>query len=322
MNNRVLSLSLRPKTIHEIIGQKTLINTLIKQFNTRLPHFFILYGPVGSGKTTLARMISLAIQLGKNISEISTDDWVHYKTFDISEINAANKNGVDFVREIIESMRYKPLRCKAKIVIFDEAHQLTQSAQNALLTETEDVSNHVFYIFCTSENSFIDGLSRRGTWFCTLNLKNDEISELVRVAATKSGFKDDISGLVRGLCDNDVRSSGLILQSCEKFFNGSSVTKSILKISDSNLNVNGICACIMNGKWTKLKPVLRTVKRNEIASLKIKILYTLNNSMFHNYPNVSVRVSKVMKKKKKISDNSPYACYSFCSAICRACAVF
>ena len=111
MNNRVLSLSLRPKTIHEIIGQKTLINTLIKQFNTRLPHFFILYGPVGSGKTTLARMISLAIQLGKNISEISTDDWVHYKTFDISEINAANKNGVDFVREIIESMRYKPLRC-------------------------------------------------------------------------------------------------------------------------------------------------------------------------------------------------------------------
>ena len=317
---------MRPKTLAEIVGQKTLVKTLVNQFHNRLPHFFILYGEVGSGKTTLARMISLAIQLGKNVSEIVEDDWSKYRTFEIKEVNAANNNGIDFVRGIIDSMKYKPINSKAKIVIFDEAHQLTQSSQNALLTETEDVSEHVFYIFCTSElGCFVDGLSRRGTWFCTQPLKDGEIAALVGKAGKSVNDRDDVKldDLVSALQKNQVRSSGIVLQACERFFSGMtasvSVNLSTTTSNDSKINVGVLCRYMLDGKWDKIKPALKTVKRGEVTSLKIRLLSALQNELFSGDANTSFYVAEAMRIVEKSSEGGPYSCYGFSSAVCRAC---
>jgi DNA polymerase-3 subunit gamma/tau len=131
--DRVLSLSMRPKLLEELCRKETeLVISLENQFSTgRIPHFYILHGPIGSGKTTFARILAMALQLGpKEVApfNIPPEIWEKYKD-DIKEINAANQNGVDDVRALIETMKYMPIApSKAKVVILDEAHQLTTAA--------------------------------------------------------------------------------------------------------------------------------------------------------------------------------------------------
>src|SRR4051794_1808865 len=117
MSARVLALSMRPKSLDELVGQDKMVECISNQFATgRMPHFYLISGPIGSGKTTFARILAR--------------DLLH--PAEIEEINAANKTGVDDVRALVDKMRYKPVHPKKnRVVILDEAHQLSNSAQNA-----------------------------------------------------------------------------------------------------------------------------------------------------------------------------------------------
>jgi DNA polymerase III delta prime subunit len=259
--SRVLALSARPRHFHDLIGQEKLVASMLSQFESkRIPHFFILSGGVGSGKTTLARILSIHLQNG---------DYDNYKKYDIREINAANQTGVDDMRAIIESMRFQPIApSKVKIVILDEAHQLSVAAQNVLITETEDVNPHVFYIFCTSiPSKIIDALKRRAFHLTPAPLSTEKIQELIQKTAESIAFTEDTKELLDHLIAEGISSPGLILQACERFFVG----LPLLNATNPNLDSLGLCRSVASGNWELTKDFCRHIGKSDIIPVKVAV---------------------------------------------------
>ena len=277
-SDRVLSLSMRPKTLQDCVGQQELVTALEYQFQVgRIPHFYIVHGPIGAGKTTFARILALALQRGPlavDAFAIPAEMWQTYKRYDIKEINAANQNGVDDIRALIETMRYQPIApSKVKVVILDEAHQLTQAAQNALLTETEDVAKHVYYIFCTSNlTKIIPALQRRAYMVSPKGLTTDDVYALLEKAAEEAAFVEDIKPLYEALYVNSVSSPGLVLQAAEKFFSGIPATESVTNFTIGKFDTLAICKAVSKGDWKESAKMLKDLTKEEVVTMKMCIL--------------------------------------------------
>lgn len=160
MRNLVLYRKYRPKTFSEVVGQehivKTLTNAILKKM---VSHAYLFHGPRGSGKTTIARLLSKAVNCEdrkENEYEpcnecLSCREINEGRSLDLIEIDAASNRGIDEIRELREGIKFVPVRSKYKIFIIDEAHQLTKEAANALLKILEEPPSHVIFILATTE---------------------------------------------------------------------------------------------------------------------------------------------------------------------------
>lgn len=319
MSDRVLALSMRPKYFDELVGQDEIKKSLSNQFKSgRIPHLFIITGPIGCGKTTISRILALYLQVRcESLNELTEEHWKDYKKFDIHEINAANKNGVDDIRNIIEMMNYKPfLPSKAKIVILDEAHQLTTAAQNALITETEDVNDHVFYIFCTSAvNKIIPAIIRRAFIIKPQLLDEESINVLVDKAKIYAKFEGDTKDLIQYLLMNDIRSSGLVLQAAEKYFTGDNSINEIG--SSSKIDTLEVCRTIVNGNWSKCATLLKESTKTDVFMLKNCILGYLRTVLLKS---TGLKAQKIAKAIHIITSHSSEDCLpSLLASICLSC---
>jgi DNA polymerase-3 subunit gamma/tau len=158
----VLARKYRPTTFAELVGQEAMVTTLRNAFaSDRIAQGYMLTGVRGVGKTTTARILSRALnyerdgigkptfdmpEFGRHCAEI-----MEGRHPDVLEMDAASNTGVDNVREIIESARYKPLVARYKVYLIDEVHMLSKGAFNALLKTLEEPPGHVKFIFATTE---------------------------------------------------------------------------------------------------------------------------------------------------------------------------
>src|SRR6516164_534871 len=158
----VLARKYRPSPIEGLIGQHAMATTLRNAFATdRIAQGYMLTGVRGVGKTTTARILSRALnyerqgidkptfgmpEFGRHCAEI-----MEGRHPDVLEMDAASNTGVDNIREIIESARYKPLLARYKVYLIDEVHMLSKGAFNALLKTLEEPPAHVKFIFATTE---------------------------------------------------------------------------------------------------------------------------------------------------------------------------
>ena len=157
---KVLALKYRPQSLKEVIGQPVLVSTLTNFIKSnRIPNSLLLVGSRGSGKTSTARIWAKAICCTGNFLEsvkckekfCHCEEITNDKHLDIIEYNAANSTGVDSIREIIESGKYKPTTAKYKIYIVDECHMLSSSSWNALLKTLEEPPETLRFVMCTTE---------------------------------------------------------------------------------------------------------------------------------------------------------------------------
>lgn len=127
----------RPRLFQQVVGQNSAVELLQNYLeNDALPHALLLTGSSGVGKTTIGRI--MAEELGCHKEE--------YR-----EINTADFNGIDMVREIRANINYAPLRGKVKVWLVDECHMLSRSGQEAFLKLLEDPPEFVYFILATTD---------------------------------------------------------------------------------------------------------------------------------------------------------------------------
>lgn len=157
MAYKALYRTYRPKSFDEVAGQQHIVKTLENAVNqNKIAHAYLFCGPRGTGKTSIAKIFAKTINCESNDHKpcmqcdncLAVQEGTHP---DIIEIDAASNNGVDEVRELIEKVKYAPLKGKYKVYIIDEVHMMSAGAFNALLKTIEEPPAHVIFIFATTE---------------------------------------------------------------------------------------------------------------------------------------------------------------------------
>jgi len=195
MSYKVIARKYRPQTFTEIVGQQHVTQTLANAIKSnRVAHAYIFSGVRGVGKTTTARILAKALNCVKgptaepdntcdSCREISAGT-----SLDVLEIDAASNRGIDQIRELREMVRYAPASSRYKVVILDEAHQLTDEASNALLKTLEEPPERVVFILATTRSEdLVETIKSRAQLFNFRSLTFKEIAgEIERIAESEN----------------------------------------------------------------------------------------------------------------------------------------
>ena len=158
MSYLVLARKWRPQSFEDVSGQEHITRTLRNAIAAqRIAHAYLFTGVRGVGKTTAARILAKALncELGPTATPCNEcsqcKEITQGSSIDVIEIDGASNRGIDEIRQIIENVRYQPARCRFKIYIIDEVHQVTKDAFNALLKTLEEPPPSVKFILATTE---------------------------------------------------------------------------------------------------------------------------------------------------------------------------
>lgn len=156
--SKVLALKYRPRKFDELIGQRSISQTLESALDSdKLSHAYLFSGLRGSGKTSTARIFAKALICEEGVSHSSCERCENCKAanagrhIDIIEMDGASNRKIDDIRDLIEQTRYKPSMARYKIFIIDEVHMLTKEAFNALLKTLEEPPEFVKFILATTD---------------------------------------------------------------------------------------------------------------------------------------------------------------------------
>ena len=200
MSYQVFARKYRPKTFADVLGQEHVVRTLRNAIaQNRLAHAYLFVGPRGTGKTSTARIFAKALNCpdGPNVDFDPEDEICREiaegRSLDVLEIDGASNNGVDQVRDLRESVKYAPSRCRYKIYYIDEVHMLSTAAFNALLKTLEEPPEHVKFIFATTEaNKILPTIISRCQRFDLRRIPNTIIAKhLLHIASQENVDLDE-----------------------------------------------------------------------------------------------------------------------------------
>ena len=217
MAYQVLARKYRPQRFSDVVGQDHVTRTLLNALaQNRIAHGYIFSGHRGIGKTTIARILAAALnctsvvgsperpteepcQICVNCREISSASrqessiFEESHSFDVEEIDAATNRGIDDARLLTTKIQTRPTnKSKYKIIILDEAHQITDAAWNALLKTLEEPPEWAVFMFATTQPEDIPQTIRsRCQHFSFHAVKLDDIIAQLRMIAVKENITID-----------------------------------------------------------------------------------------------------------------------------------
>ncbi|MDR1432978.1 MAG: DNA polymerase III subunit gamma/tau [Puniceicoccales bacterium] len=316
---KVIALRWRPKTFGEIIGQEHIVTTLTNAIVTnRSAHAYLFVGPRGTGKTTTARLLAMALN-AKNGPTVNFDpgDEISRSVaagncLDVIEIDGASNNSVEQIRALRDECRYTPAACKYKIYIIDEVHMLSNAAFNALLKTLEEPPPHVKFIFATTEaHKVLPTIASRCQRFSFRPVSPKIIAEKLEKVAVAEGIKISVEALnaIARLAGGGVRDAESILDRMVAFSSGE------ITVGDVNLayglvdekTIDGIISAMYYGDYKKLMEVSHSIGERNcdmyriLCSIEVKIHEQLAHILDGDgtYPDRMIRILEEIHKSKE-----------------------
>jgi len=281
MSYQVLARKYRPQKFSEVIGQEHVTRTLKNAIaQGRIAHGYIFSGHRGIGKTTIARILAMALNCRsaeKPVSEPcgvceSCTEIRAGNSVDVIEIDAATNRGIDEIRELREAARYRPARDRFKIYILDEAHQITDAAFNALLKTLEEPPGHVVFMLATTAPEDIPQTIRsRCQHFSFRAVKFEEIVGQLKDLVGRENFQadDDALALLAEAGDGSMRDALSILDQA-------------IASSDGRLTAESVRGLVGTVSSSVLEEVMQQVAQgssNEVLALVDRLISEGQNPM-------------------------------------------
>ena len=266
----------RPSTFDEVVRQEHIVRILKNQIaSDKVGHAYLFCGPRGTGKTTLAKIFSRAINCETPVNASPCGKCATCRALadganlDVSEIDAASNNGVDEMRDLREKVQYPPVAGRYKVYIIDEVHMLTQSAFNAVLKTLEEPPRHAVFILATTEPQKIPAtILSRCMRFDFKLIPQSDLEELIKSVFRRTGkeYEDAAVAAIARAGAGSARDSLSIADMCASYSQGKLTYDDVNAVLGSAewAKVAHICGCILNedanGAMTAVEEILSTGK--------------------------------------------------------------
>lgn len=214
----------RPQTFDEVVGQKSVTETLKAQLvSQKLSHAYLFTGSRGTGKTSCAKILAKAVNCENPVDGNPCNCCNACRRIDsgscmdVMEIDAASNNGVDNIRTLRDDAIYAPAEVKKRVYIIDEVHMLSMSAFNALLKIIEEPPEHLLFILATTELHKVPAtILSRCQRFSFRRLLPKDIAGRINYVAYQEGIDltPEAANLLARLADGALRDGMSLLDQC------------------------------------------------------------------------------------------------------------
>lgn len=301
---RNLSVDLRPATFDQFIGSNKIVQQIRSQLDSgRIPTAILLSGLSGTGKTTLSRCINNRL------------------SGELVEINAADDTGVDAARLLGESSSFLPLLGAYKVIVLDEAHQLTKQAQNALLKHVEDAPASTIWILCTTEPSkIIPTLRGRCISYALQGLTTDQVALLVYRGLSHLNKKgmDGVEDFIKTLVEEGVTAPRSILMATERFVGGMDPLGAVFG-SENTPAAFEIAKAVALQNWETVRAALSKVTNEEAMAIRAVTANYLKSMLLKDFGRGFSISSAIMELTKEIPFEGPLALADLSARLYRIC---
>ena len=309
MSYQVLARKYRPSTFSEVVGQEHILKALENSIeHNKLHQAYMFSGTRGVGKTTIARVFAkcLNCQKGDMPQVVPCNECtacIEIKAgrhIEFLEVDAASRTGVDDMRELLESVQYKPTNARYKIYLIDEVHMLSKSSFNALLKTLEEPPPHVMFLMATTE---VEKVPKTVLSRCLqLNLKiipenqiRDHIQSLLDLESIK--YDEESLVLIASSAQGSIRDGLTLLDQAIAHGNGaleSDQVKSLLGTIDQSYIIeliNHVAASDGDGAYLALNKITElNVEYEQVLKIIISVFHKISlHQQLQNSEDASIK---------------------------------
>lgn len=266
MSDTSLHTKYRPTKFSEVLGQPTTVKALEGALKGKRAHAYVLTGPSGTGKTTLARIAA----------DYLCGD--HANPSNIVEIDAASHTGIDAMREVASRTHYRAVGgADTKIVIVDECHRLSGAAWASLLKIIEEPPNHVFWFFLTTEPGKIPKtILTRCLRFDLKPVNEDLIFKLLVEVAEAEGMDSRDTDVLEAIAEGaggSPRQALVFLEQC-RFAETAADARQAMRSAGQSKEVIDLARWLLKGRgqtWAEAMRFLKDLEGTEAEGIRIVV---------------------------------------------------